>query len=390
MSNIFIPGNIDHLPLTDIDLFYVNAPYLLSPSNYAAISDSLDNETLNRIRFGHYVGLSCCYPRFDLMNYFYKLRANPILNILPDRNPKHVDFDTITNQRANQLCRTAEKYEKVYLFWSGGIDSTTVLCAILKNWDSVSLSKLVIVLNHHSISEHPNMYRNMIQHKINEVSTDSFFSGEILLSNDSLYITGDLADPLFGYDSIYEFDEKYPGLYKKSWKKNIDTLVDHFSVAGTNSGKFVVDQVAESLDRSAVELETVFDFLWWLNFNWGHDVDLYFLLWQFSTLPSGVNAATFMEENICLFFNNVYYQNWGMTTIGTDLKIGDEPASYKISAKRYIYEFDRDIEYFINKRKEVSTSKNNHWFTNKRLFAIDTNYNLYYSEPSIWHRPDHA
>ena len=382
--NIVLPNNLTELPLLDTELLYANPAYLLNPESYAAISASVSEDIFHQIRFGYYVGLSCCQPRFDLDRYFYRMRTNPVYQIYPDENPKHVNFDIITDTRALHLKHIADKYDTVYMFWSGGIDSTTVLCSMLKNWDHWSLSKTTIVLNEQSISENPNMYHTLIQNRLQEVSTGDFFSGKIKLNNESLYITGDGADTMFGYGHIHEFDLKYPDLFKQPWKKNTEKLIEHFSVDGSYSGVFTMNHIIESLEKSSIELFTVYDFLWWLDFNWGHDIDLYFLLWQFSTLPERVDPRKFMEENAFLFFNSKEYQNWAVSSIGTNLKISDTSASYKISAKKYIYDFNRDQEYFDTKRKVASIPNYPSRFTNCRLCAIDTKYNLYYTAPSIW------
>lgn len=384
MSNLIISSDLTELPLLDTELLYVNPPYLLNPDNYDAITKSVTEEILHQIRFGYYVGLGCTYPRFDLDSFFYKMKTNPVYQELPDKNPKHMDFDLITNSRAIKLRQVAEKYERVYLFWSGGIDSTLVLCAILKNWAPPELNKLTVVLNDFSIAEHPEFFRKFIQNKLLVANSDEFYSGVIKLNSRSLYLTGDLGDPIFGYGPIYEFDKKYPGLYKQPWKKNIEKLIEYFSVAGPESGIFAMNHIMESLDRSQVEVDTVYDLLWWLDFNWGYDFDLYYLLWLFPASGGEIHPKKFMEENVFLFFNSKEYQNWAMTTINTNLKIGDTVNTHKISAKTYIYEFDRDSDYFTSKLKVSSISMTPGWYTSKRIFAIDTSYNLYYVEPSIW------
>src|ERR1035437_3955658 len=219
MSNIFIPKNIEKLPFLDTDLIYVNPTYFLNPENYVVISKSLSTEILNKIRFGFYVGTTCSYPRFDLESYFYRIKQNSMYSFFPDRKPKYIDFETITNARATTIMKDATEFENTYLFWSGGIDSTTVLCAILKNWDAASLSHVIVVLNEHSIKEHPIGYQMLIHGKLKEIDTGEFFPGGIKLSNNSLYITGDMGDSIMGYDHVYEFDKFYPGMYKRSWKK---------------------------------------------------------------------------------------------------------------------------------------------------------------------------
>ena len=358
---------------------------MLRPENYAMISDSVSEEILNKIRFGYYVGTTCPYPRFDLSRYFYKLKANPVYSVLPDKEIKYVDFETVTDTRAIEFKKASEKFEHVYLFWSGGIDSTLVLCALLKNWDTISLSKLTVVLNSQSILEHPTGYLNLIKGKLKELNTDEFFSGGARFSHDALYITGDVGDAILGYEDIYRFDKLYPGSYQRPWKKSVDLLVSYFSLAdGPVSGNFAMNHIIESLEAAEIEVDTVYDLLWWLDFNWGYDLNLYYLCWTYSELPQELNARQFMEDNVFLFFNCKEYQNWAVATIGTDLKIGATVTSHKLPAKKYIYGFDRDKEYFDTKLKVMSIPNHPKRSTNNRLFAIDTSYNLYYTEPSIW------
>lgn len=385
--NIYIPKDINHLPFLDRSFRYINPTYLLNPTNYEKFSGSISTDTLHKLRFGYYVGLGCSYPRFDLSTYFYKIESTPNLNILPDSTPVYVDFDHVTDIRSCDLLRRAVNYEHVYLFWSGGIDSTLVLCSLLKNWDSVSLSKLIVVANSHSIAEYPEMYYLHIHNKFREVSTDEFFSGNVKLTNNSLYVTGDTGDPLFGYGPIYEFDMRYPGVYQKPWRQNIDILLEYFSgPAGKVAGNFAMDHIIDSLSLANIQVDTVYDFLWWIDFNWGYDFDLYYLCWLYSELPPTVDAKKFVEDNTFPFFNCKLYQNWAITTIGTNKKIGEDVSTHKLSAKRYIFDYTRDHDYFHNKRKESSTPKNIQVEYSRRIMAVDTSYNLYFTEPNVWHK----
>jgi hypothetical protein len=378
----FLPKDITYLPLLDKELLYIEPAQLLTPTNYSAIASLLDSTTLNKIRFGYYIGSTGSYPRFDIDSYFYTIRRNPILNIIPDSNPIYNAFDIITDTRALEVCTASDAYEKVYIFWSGGIDSTVILCALLKNWDKSSLSKLIVVLNRHSIDENPVMYQYIIQKNISITDTNEFYSGNLRFTNSALYLSGNTGDPLFGYPRIYEFNDQYPGIYNKPWRKNKDMLRQWFSInAGEESGLFALECIINSL---VIDVDTVYDFLWWTNFNWGWDFDIYQQSWLFQMIEPTVNAKKFLEENNILFFNSKAYQNWAVSTIGTNLKIGNTVSSHKLAAKQYIYEFNQDLAYFQNKIKEDSISKNTEFARCNRMVAVDTDYNLYYTAPSEW------
>ncbi|MEO1999490.1 MAG: hypothetical protein ABGZ17_29955, partial [Planctomycetaceae bacterium] len=56
---------------------------------------------------------------------------------LPDfRTPFAENFESLVNQRAIELFEFAQSTGRpLTVFWSGGIDSTLVLCALLKHWE---------------------------------------------------------------------------------------------------------------------------------------------------------------------------------------------------------------------------------------------------------------
>lgn len=379
MSNIILPDDLSEWPLLDKELHHINPSRVLGKNNILTLLMKLDRDTRFKFNMGYMVQQECCYPRFDLSNFLYNIKPNPIYDMLPDSNPKLRDFTEIADARAIELENRATIYETVYLFWSGGIDSTMVLCAILKNCSAAFRSKLVIVLNNNSIDEFPEMYQLHIRGKFTEANTDDFIAGLILHTNDALYLTGDIGDSIFGFDGFPTIDKMYPNLYKNSWVKNKDFLVSFFSKTTGNitAGKFLVDYVEESLVRSKIEVDTIYDFLWWINFNWGYNTGVY-MNWRLGLVPPGLDARKYMEENLFIFFNSKPFQNWAVASIGTNLRIGDTGSTHKKSAKQYIFDYTKDSEYFLNKLKEDSAPKNKQIYNNRMLVAVDTDYNFYY------------
>jgi len=370
------------LPMQDKEFIFVNPTVILNPKNYNHLESTLSSQVFNELRFGYYVGESCAYPRFDRSNYFYRLTTNPLLHQFPDLSPTYVSFDMVTDQRACDVEKRAEAYQEVYLFWSGGIDSSAVLCAMLKNWSVSSLDKVTIVLNNNSINEYPAMYQSLINGRFKECSTDEFFAGTKRFSNDAMFITGDCGDPILGFSEIYKFDKMFPGIYHKPWANHKDQLLKFFScAAGEAAGKFVMGYIENSL--TCFQIESVYDFLWWIDFNWGYDLNFFNSVWSFQML-SVPDVRKYLEENLVIFFNTKEYQNWAVSTIGTNQKIGDTVATHKISIKKYIYSYNNDIDYYLNKRKIDSTPLNPQIKKSNRLFGIESDYSLIYTCPNIW------
>jgi len=105
------------------------------------------------------------------------------------------------------------------------------------------------------------------------------------------------------------------------------------------------------------------------------------MLWQYQDLSNVVNTKKFIEENIFFWFNNLECHNWAVSLIGTSYRSQDD--IYKYAFKKYIYNFDKDLEYFKYKEKEYSTPKNPQVVKNKQVLAVDTDYNLYYRNIKI-------
>lgn len=379
----------NQLPLTATDFYFVNPQMILNTSHdRQKILDSLSPELRSELLFGIHMHPGGVYPRFNRDKFFYKVTHSPLYSYLPDlQNLKRLNFDDITDKRAVELENKSLNFKHVYLFWSGGIDSTLILTAILKNWKKENLEKLVVVLNQHSIDENKNMYEKHIHGKLKTESTDRFFSGELDFSYDNVYVDGNVGDTV-SYLRIDHFDSKYPGYYNKPWKKHINILIEHFSEYETvEHGQDTYKRIVRSLNENNLEVETIYDFLWWMTFNWLHDKLLYNILWQYTPcFNRTINIKKFLEENMFQWFNSNDYQDWTVTTIGTNLRMGDDISTNKLAFKKYIFDFNKDYEYFKFKRKEPSTPRNQVLHSHNILCAIDTDYNYYYrhTQDKIW------
>ena len=365
----------ERLPYLDKEFLHIR-PLSIHEVNNSVIR-RLSIEEQNRILFPLLVDEPAgAYPRFNTDDCLYSIARNPIYNILPDLQniPKNINFDSITDNRAIELIHYAKNYDKIYLFWSGGIDSTVILCSLIKNLDRDTLAKVVVVLNGLSVIENPNMYYTHIHKKLKTENTDNFFNGTIRLANDAIYLTGDTADAIMGYSNLSKFDLQYPQSFLKPWKTQVDILVKYFNSI------FAYEYIVDSLHKNKIEVDTVYDFLWWITFNWGYDVELYFSTWVYSLFPEEEDLQQFLEKNCFTFFNTLEYQQWSVSAIGTSWKIRDAASTNKFAFKKYIFDFNKDIAYFDTKLKEASIPKNAQFKQGNRFIGIDTDYYIYFRE----------
>lgn len=365
--------------MTDKEWYWYDPVRIVRTSYYQCdLLENISSDILREYNFTVATNISGACARFDRGNYPIKILSNQVLDIVPDFSSRRkLDFTDITDARSVELLRKSQMYPNVILFYSGGIDSTTILCAMLKNWSTADLARVTIVMNQHCIVENKNMFDNYINGKFTVINTDEYFSGR-LIRNDTLYITGALGDPLMSDENnIIKYDELYPNTYSKSWKNNVDKLIAYFSIrSNTTIAKEVVDIVIRSLTTSNFEVDNIYEFFWWISFNWGWDIDLYQSVWYWR-LAEDTDTRQFLEDNHFIWLNTVDYQNWAISTIGTNLMMGDNVRMAKYSMKKYIYDFNHDLDYFMNKMHEGSVSKNMNQIPTS-MCGIDANYNIYY------------
>src|ERR1700733_10926414 len=96
-------------------------------------------------------------------------------------------YEEVCNARAKELLERAEKLDvSLYSFWSGGMDSTTVLVSLLKNATASQKDRIVVLMSEESISENPNFYRDHVRGKLRRDSSAVFpylMGGKHLVGN---------------------------------------------------------------------------------------------------------------------------------------------------------------------------------------------------------------
>jgi hypothetical protein len=393
----FIKNDNELLPLLQSPLYFFDTINILQTgSDRQNIINSLPTDIKDQFLFSLTVKDRCCFPRFNL-DYFKPLDLDnhPILNKLPDLKIRtNESLTAITDNRAIALLKRAKDFDKVKLFWSGGIDSTLILAAILKNWNTADLEKLIIIGNEHSVNENKFMYENFIKDKINIEIFDNYIADNIQFSDRILYVTGDGGDPIGSGPGICEFDEMYPNIFLQSWKEHRNKIIDYFATKTEirfgmphhvfdreDNAKKSFQWIADSIEYHNIGIESIYDFLWWMNFNFGFNIDISYQLWAYFRIPSITTVDSMWSNNIFSWFEHMDYQYWSLSTIATDEKITNDILMNKNAFKKYIFDVDKNEDYYKNKRKESSMPKNFNKFnqyTDNRLLFIDRQNVAYY------------
>lgn len=312
--------------------------------------------------------------RTNIVTFPLKTTILPYLK-LPEYTKQTLSFSDICDERASFLMMKAKHTgRKLAIMYSGGIDSTTVLCSLLKNCSKEDIKEnVVVLLSHHSIYENEDFYYNHVIKYFNCVS--SFRFPYFLGHDDFIFLSGENADQLFGSQVVSNFTELYPFTdLLKSVHENRDKIINLFSVrmkGDLAAATFWFDKMKLICDAAPVPIDNAYKMLWWINFT---------TKWQsvyVRMLAYCQNKDTLkLEENYTTFFATKEFQLWSMNN--SDNLIGNDANSSKYVAKQYIVDYNGDSTYY-SKPKMGSLSN---LVTKKRIpISIDENINYSYDYP---------
>jgi hypothetical protein len=281
----------------------------------------------------------------------FALARDPWHSRLPQPS-KFVDFDSITDERCHQL--REHQWDRPWLVeWSGGLDSTLVLCALLKNLNKQDLANITVGMTPVSIYENPNFFHNCIKGKlqIKDITAPDYQN----LYKTHYLITGEPADMLTGgalamHACSNGLDLTLP------WRDNQSVILDFF--AGTSAGsagaQWLIDTMAhdiENREETYPPVDNILEWFHWINLSWKWTTK------QIYKFKPGLHDPKQYFHSLINWFDTDDYQNWsinhGRYSLITD---GISLNSYKKDFRRYIMRIFPDHYYAQFKIKVASTS----------------------------------
>ena len=290
----------------------------------------------------------------------------------------------IFDQRAVEIYNRAKSSNKrIVIMWSGGIDSTSMLCAFIKNLPLTDVKSIIICATTESIAENPYFYETQIRGQFEMLHwrdldfSDEFLEGHILLH-------GDPGDCIFGpsttkYRSLWNKDQ-----YLKPWKNSRTILYQlYHDPQNLDFAGWYVDKVSENLlelqeQGKYTNIKTISDWHWWHYYN---------LKWQGSMTRVLANnkknkKAKISQKNLQEFFDLTFFagtdfQIWSYQNLST--LCTNEMRDHKLQSKNYIFEIDKNKNYHLTKRKE--SSEVNVW--NYPLIVDQDGVHYYCNEPGV-------
>jgi len=275
-----------------------------------------------------------------------------LISELPEIPDYKVDYHKVCDDKTIEIfeeCRRDNKDLRVS--WSGGIDSTNALSAILKHWSKYPDVELVVCLNQKSIDEYPWFYEKylnpdnqsdivILMGDVKELShlgeneaLGLNMSKDIGNGKDFLIVTGELGDQVFGAKILINDikENGTDGLVNKPYEHVFSPDINTFI-------KPIVDVMPKDWPRDCGNV------MHWLNFT---------LKWQWCQLRMFM-MYPIEYRKYRHFYDSDGFQQWTMQNDMSVKMPNYDLKRYKEVAKRYIADFTGDEEYFINKEKEDS------------------------------------
>lgn len=262
-----------------------------------------------------------------------------ILDPIPTEFNAVADLATLCDQRAVALVAHARGQDLgIRVLWSGGIDSTAVVIALLKALDG-DTSRLEIAYTTASWWEYRRFYKML---KKQGITLTKIKRIQDALTPTHLTISGEHGDQIFG--SMLAADLK-PTDFHAPWEGVLTPVIAE--KLGRKDAREALGYLEQQSQACPIRIDSAFDMLWWWNFS---------LKWQLvsermrAPLPDDVRIGS--APRLHHFFRTKDFQRWALAN--PDKRVREDWASYKWPLKDYILDFNGDRKYHRKKCKVPS------------------------------------
>ena len=258
---------------------------------------------------------------------------------LPNPVDANITFDKCCLIRAQELWQQTQG-RRLALFWSGGIDSTAALVALMIT-NSKWHEQLILYTSQSAVEkEYPVFYHRYLKAVEHKFLRNWDFVDPTLWSADRLVVDGALGDQLWGGSRV-QHDIFAFGL--EPYEKFFQTAF-YLDRTQAHERPLLRDYIQRLIGTVPVPIRTIQDLVWLLTFT--HDWDHIRL--QTMARIDDINLI----DSTHAFFNSIHFQSWAMSN--GHRRVGDHWCTYKQPAKDFIYSFTGDDDYRVNKCKEWS------------------------------------
>ena len=281
--------------------------------------------------------------RFDILNKDspYNLAPMPNKELPKGIAPKETFEEICLNVAKEFIDKNSDK--EIVLFWSGGVDSTAIICSLIMA--GISKSQLTIIYTPESIEENKNFYQWLLNNNYRMIKYNWIATREIVEKFPyAVFTTGWCADQLFGSN----VNQAYPHLYTVDYKDGFkEILNDRYFSKNLSISEIdnCISKFGEYAEQIGMPIKYTCDALWLFNFcvKWSHVRD---------DLNLTLRTDDQRSRSFC-FFEDMRFQEWSIANYHNLYKHNQstDVEYYKKPLKDLIYSFNHDEEYYKNKGK---------------------------------------
>lgn len=274
--------------------------------------------------------------RFNNLNSFSQFNWIPEKESIP--TPNSTPLAELLDRRANELLG-----QSISVQWSGGVDSTTLLLALIKN--GISKEDLLVYYDNNSVQEYPKLF-HWLQNQGYSLKFVNNWKSDLEAVQTDIITNGWCADQLFGSIFFHSEVDSY-FLPLDQFLKTNKFPKGYLSTSQIEAAISAYNQAAENVLRQPLTIAA--ELGWFINFcmkwTWVRAFNELFLL------------GTQAQNKTQVFYNTDYFQAWSLNNFP---KIKEtniyslDTRNYKKELKEYCYSVFPDMDYLENKTKYPS------------------------------------
>jgi len=273
---------------------------------------------------------------------------------VPQWQNKSITFEEATNNRALEMMKYYTEDIPILVYWSGGIDSTCVLSAIHKNFNTEFKKRIKVVLTNQSYAENPFFFNKIIKPNYKYIT----YGDETYINN--YVVHGDPGDALWLQGNVLDLS-KTRNVTNDNISNDPTNLYYVYKQKGLEDEEcdWYINFLKHDAKLIDLELTTTSDYLWWANYSMHVTTSIKSLLHRLPT--QDIKNKNFVDafKNHCLpWFIGNDYQIWSINSQINGKKYNGNIRDYKMPAKQYIYDLDKNRYYRDYKTKCISITNN--------------------------------
>jgi hypothetical protein len=265
-----------------------------------------------------------------------------VLQPIPEERTDESFGEVCRQVAADLIAEAVTNDQRIDVAWSGGIDSTVALVALMAGLEQRGeLRRLRVMVSTAAIDEYPWFHQNVIMPRLATRALARTLPEA--LADNAITVTGEHGDQLFGSDKLERFVRA--GTAQMPYRHVMPFYMAEV-LRSEKKAAALMEYLAPQIASAPVPIETTFDFMWWCNFS---------LKWQQVNLRIPVfrgGEVGGLRQQVRHFFADARFQAWALSNSQVR-KVRDWRA-YKLDAKRVVLDATGDFEYFTHKEKAPS------------------------------------